>query len=66
MSNLYRKKPVVIQAVQYDGNFRCLDIFPISEVGKFIVKKDGIIIPTLEGNMKAEIGDYIIKGVISM
>ena len=64
----YRKKPVVIKAVQYDGNFRCLDIFGISEVWNFIVSKDEegkqcIKIPTLEGEMTASIGDYIIKGV---
>lgn len=64
----YRKKPVVIDAVQYDGNFRCLDIFSIHEVGKFILSKDGqgnncIKIPTLEGEMIASIGDYIIQGV---
>ena len=27
------------------------------------VKKDGLIIHTLEGDMKASIGDFIIKGV---
>jgi len=64
----YRKKPVVIKAVQYDGNFRCLDIFGISEVWNFIVSKDEkgnqcIKIPTLEGEMTALIGDYIIRGV---
>jgi hypothetical protein len=64
----YRKKPVVIEAVQYDGNFRCLDIFSISEVSHFIVSKDVnnkqcIKIPTLEGEMIASIGDYIIRGV---
>jgi len=64
----YRKKPVVIKAVQYDGNFRCLDIFAISEVSHFIVSKDEegkqcIKIPTLEGEMTALIGDYIIRGV---
>ena len=64
----YRKKPVVIEAVQYDGNFRCLDIFPISEVSHFIISSDEkgnecIKIPTLEGEMIASIGDYIIKGV---
>lgn len=68
----FRKKPVVIQAVQYDGNYRCLDEFPFSEVcnieisheeageGKF---KQCLIISTLEGKMKASIGDYIIRGV---
>ena len=64
----YRKKPVVITAVQYDGNFRCLDDFAISEVSHFIISKDDegrqcIKIPTLEGEMTASIGDYIIRGV---
>jgi len=64
----YRKKPVVIEAVQYDGNFRCLDIFSINEVSHFVVSKDEkgkqcIKIPTLEGEMTATIGDFIIKGV---
>ncbi len=66
----YRKKPIVVEAVQYDGNFRCLDIFPLSEVGKFVLgreKESGlpyILIETLEGgDMKCSIGDYIIKGV---
>ena len=64
----YRKKPVVIEAVQYDGNFRCLDIFSINDVGKFIVGTDDkgnpcLKIPTLEGVMIASKGDYIIRGV---
>lgn len=64
----FRKKPVVIEAVQYDGNFRCLDVFPISEVGKIKVSKkengDACLkIPTLEGDMIASIGDWIIKGI---
>jgi hypothetical protein len=64
----FRKKPVVINAVQYDGNFRCLDCFSINEVSHFIVSKDSegkqcIKIPTLEGEMIASIGDYIIRGV---
>ena len=64
----FRKKPVVIDAVQYDGNFRCLDIFSLSEVGHFKPRKDEngeryILIPTLEGEMKASLGDYIIRGI---
>jgi hypothetical protein len=64
----FRKKPVVIDAVQYDGNFRSLDCFSINEVSHFIVSKDldgnqCIKIPTLEGEMIASIGDYIIRGV---
>jgi len=64
----YTKKPVTIEAVQYDGNFRCLDIFSINEVGKFELGKedDGtpyLLIPTLEGKMKCSKGDYVIRGV---
>jgi len=64
----YRKKPVVIEAVQYDGNFRCLDEFSINEVSHFKVSRDDngkscIKIPTLEGEMVASIGDYIIRGI---
>ena len=63
----YRKKPVVIDACQFDGNIRSIDVFPISEVGKFKVGSENgqyyLIIPTLEGDMKALSGDWIIKGV---
>ena len=61
------KKPVVIDACQFDGNIRSIDDFPISEVGKFKIRvideKYYLIIPTLEGDMKASPGDWIIKGV---
>ena len=64
----FRNKPVVIDAVQYDGNFRSLDCFSIREVSHFIVSTDlegnqCIKIPTLEGEMIASVGDYIIRGV---
>lgn len=62
--NKYRKKPVVIEAIQWDGT---LSTFAgISLLDKRIRKTndDGsITIPTLEGNMKADEGDWIIKGV---
>jgi hypothetical protein len=66
----FRKKPVVIDAVQYDGNFRSLDCFSIREVSHFIVSKDSdgtqcIKIPTLEGEMIASVGDYIIRKATS-
>lgn len=61
------KKPVVIEAYQFDGNIRSIDNFPISEVGKFKVSSENgqycLTIPTLEGDMKALSGDWIIKGV---
>jgi hypothetical protein len=64
----YRKKPIVIESVQYDGNFRCLDIFSIVEVGNIRLGKeeDGspyLLIPTLEGDMKCSKGDYVIRGI---
>lgn len=63
----YRKKPVVIEAIQLQS----LEIFHLISIQQFVglgedifeVEEDGLIIKTLEGNMKASIGDYIIKGV---
>ena len=63
----YVKKPVVVQAVEYNGANK-------EEIEAFIGKKLDIIytelkeplelkIPTLEGDMKASKGDYIIKGI---
>lgn len=60
----YRKKPVVIDAVQYTGdNFKEICDF----VGKTLNRPDSeqnhIIIETLEGDHIASVGDFIIKGV---
>ncbi|ACQ54175.1 hypothetical protein HYI19_07535 [Clostridium botulinum] len=58
----YRKKPVVVEAIQYTGK-------NITEVHNFVRKHlfrdiDGnVSIQTLEGTMKATPGDWIIKGV---
>lgn len=61
MIKKYRKKPVTIEAIQWDVN-------NLSEIDNFmggIVENEGttLVIHTLEGDMKASIGDYIIKGV---
>lgn len=61
MIKKYRKKPVIIEAIQWTGE-------NLSEIDKFMqakVKKRALvlIIPTLEGKMHALLGDYIIKGV---
>ena len=60
------KKPVVIEAIQYNGeNIEAIEDF----VGKklsTVMASDvyvKLIIPTLEGYMKASKGDYIIKGI---
>lgn len=59
----FRKKPVVIDAVKWDGS-------NLQEVLDFMQwrhashdKHTGLIIHTLEGNHSASVGDYIIKGV---
>ena len=73
----YRKKPVVIEAIQLNGEYNsiveCVEfVFNIgmdsSLIGEAatvrkVTEDKGFTIPTLEGNMKASIGDYIIKGV---
>jgi len=75
----YRKKPAVIEAFQLkDADFVILQILEwINPKDKQLATDDGyrfrvadkvqsdkgIIITTLEGDMKANFGDYIIKGV---
>ena len=75
----YRKKPVIVEAIQYkivkeieckygthkESNSMEICKFmnlPIQHV-HFDSKGEYIIIKTLEGDMRADIGDYIIKGV---
>lgn len=60
----YRKKPVVIEAVKYDGN-NPYDVEALGGNSRTIILEpdDTLTIETLEGDMKANIGDYIIKGV---
>ena len=60
---LYRKRPVIIEAVQWDGNLETLNIFPKKDTENVKLREGDLYIQTLEGQMKANIGDYIIKGV---
>jgi hypothetical protein len=64
---LYRKKPVTVEAVQLrDVELRTLiTLQNFAGLGNDIFEavEDGILINTLEGKMKASIGDFIIKGV---
>lgn len=62
----YKKKPVVIDAVKWDGNKVSEVTDWISEaLDKCVIIRYGneVHIRTLEGVMKASPGDYIIKGV---
>ena len=55
----YRKKPVVIDAIQYTDNLEALKF-----TGEAAYIHSGhLYIETLEGTMKAIPRDYIIKGV---
>lgn len=59
----YRKKPVVIEAVQYFDVMRVEDRLP---EGVYIVptsEGDMPVIHTLEGDMIVRNGDYIITGI---
>ena len=60
----YKKKPVVIDAIELKWSIvsqkECID-FTSGLARKGL--DGGIIIPTLEGNMTANTGDFIIRGV---
>lgn len=69
----YRKKPVVVEAIQWVGNTKeiikfCGDkcSYDVEDsawkVGKGI-PQERLVIHTLEGDMQANRNDYIIKGI---
>lgn len=59
----YRKKPVVVEAVRWNGN-NYKEVIDFTENNKIWFDALGNIwISTLEGDMIAKKGDYIIKGV---
>jgi len=58
----YQKKPVVIEAVQYDGNLSSVKEF-IDHKVDYSFSKDDFNILTLEGPIHVSDGDYVIKGV---
>ena len=61
----YRKKPVVIDAIQFTGTGESFEEIDDFVSGNFFPNDDGCgcTIETLEGDMRASKGDYIIKGV---
>jgi hypothetical protein len=62
----YRKKPVVIEAIEWTGkNFNEIQEFAgsESEIIKMSSGETELVIRTLEGRMTASEGDYIIKGI---
>jgi hypothetical protein len=65
---LYRKKPVIVEAIQYDGtNFAEIQEFCIKEIichyGSRNLQPKCIIIPDSTKNITININDWIIKNM---
>lgn len=58
----YSKKPVIIEAVQYNNNPGVIYDF-CGDCVREPVGEDYMVIHTLEGDMKISRNDYVIKGV---
>ena len=62
----YIKKPVIITAIQWNGNNKKEILDFIDNTNAYISEVNGhtdIVVHTLEGDMHASIGDFIIRGV---
>jgi len=66
----FRKKPVVIEAIRWDGNLGTLHRLQsmgmettLYSTGSYPIDICNLRIKTLEGEHIADIGDWIIKGV---
>lgn len=72
----YTKKPVIVEAFKYDGDLKDSDGYYYVPEWAVQANTEGILfydefqgipgelfIKTLEGDMHASVGDYIIKGV---
>ncbi len=59
----FRKKPVVIEAVQWLGPPTLQAIIALAGQQKIYRENHQLVIPTLEGDMRADPGDWIIQGV---
>lgn len=66
MIKKYRKKPVVIEAIQFTSENKDI-VFNWVTCNRYPdFDKDNnpvLVIQTLEGNMTANLGDFIIKGI---
>jgi len=59
----YRKKPVVIEAMQYTGH-NAVEVMAWANLPEITEAfEGGIEIATLEGTMRAVPGDWVIRGV---
>lgn len=58
----FRKKPVVIEAIRYTGS-NGLEVATFCKGIGLHTFGDSLVIPTLEGDHRADVGDWIIRGV---
>lgn len=70
MADLYRKRPVTIEAMRFSGNsIELQDVYAWVEsgVGRENLRMDfytgDLIVRTLEGDMRCAYGDWVIKGI---
>jgi len=60
----YRKKPVVVEAIQFTGSMAS-KVEIESEYERVFNFQDGkLVIPTPEGDLTAEKGDWIVRGTV--
>lgn len=62
----FRKKPVVIEAVRWDGKESTFDLvmgWSVEQDRTFAMSEGNLYIATLEGEMRADKNDWIIRGV---
>ena len=60
----YRKKPVTIKAIRYTPyNGTQIQAWAAEHGTHLTLRDDYLYVATLEGTMKAQLGDWIIKGI---
>ena len=62
----FRKKPVVIEAIQWDGNLSTVEKLMEGSTCESVEQDlcdPALVIVTLEGKMRAEVGDWSIRDV---
>lgn len=63
MIHIYEKKPVQIEAMQFDGNNGLSLLAFVGTDKMHIPKRELPVIETLEGDHMVSVGDFVIKGV---
>jgi hypothetical protein len=60
----YRKKPVTVEALKFTGDntTEIARFIGDDDPDRYVGAHDAVIIDTLEGPMRADIGDFIIRG----